>query len=111
MIPAPLSIYDVVFEVPTKAPAEVATESASKALSIPSTSPSLFTLSVRLATLVSVPAVSKKSMNNKVKKIISIKNLTKIYKNGFCALNKINLDINKGEIFALLGPIGCKADP
>ena len=29
LIPAPLSIYDVVFEVPTKAPAEVATESAS----------------------------------------------------------------------------------
>ena len=45
-------------------------------------------------------------MNNKEKKIISIKNLTKIYKNGFCALNKINLEINKGEIFALLGPNG-----
>ena len=45
-------------------------------------------------------------MNNKVKKIISIKSLTKIYKNGFCALNKINLDINEGEIFALLGPNG-----
>ena len=38
--------------------------------------------------------------------IIQIKNLSKIYADGFQALNSINLDINKGEIFALLGPNG-----
>jgi ABC-2 type transport system ATP-binding protein len=45
-------------------------------------------------------------MLNKEKKLISIRDLTKIYKNNFCALKKINLDINEGEIFALLGPNG-----
>ena len=38
--------------------------------------------------------------------IISIKNLSKTYATGFQALNDINLDINRGEIFALLGPNG-----
>jgi ABC-2 type transport system ATP-binding protein len=38
--------------------------------------------------------------------IVSIKNLTKTYATGFEALKPINLDINKGEIFALLGPNG-----
>ena len=37
---------------------------------------------------------------------ISIKNLTKIYKNKFHAIKKLNLDIKQGEIFALLGPNG-----
>ena len=37
---------------------------------------------------------------------ITIKNLSKIYDNGFEALKKINLDITKGEIIALLGPNG-----
>ena len=37
---------------------------------------------------------------------ISINNLSKIYKNGFNALKSINLDIKKGEIFAMLGPNG-----
>lgn len=37
---------------------------------------------------------------------ITIKNLSKIYDNGFEALKKINLDIKKGEIIALLGPNG-----
>ena len=37
---------------------------------------------------------------------ISIKNLSNIYKNGFEALKKINLNIKKGEIFAMLGPNG-----
>ena len=37
---------------------------------------------------------------------ISIKNLSKIYDNGFEALRNINLDIKKGEIFAMLGPNG-----
>jgi ABC-2 type transport system ATP-binding protein len=38
--------------------------------------------------------------------IISVSNLSKSYANGFTALNGINLDINRGEIFALLGPNG-----
>ena len=38
--------------------------------------------------------------------IININNLSKVYADGFQALNAINLDINKGEIFALLGPNG-----
>ncbi|HWJ36107.1 MAG TPA: ABC transporter ATP-binding protein [Steroidobacteraceae bacterium] len=38
--------------------------------------------------------------------IISISNLTKIYASGVQALKPINLDIDKGEIFALLGPNG-----
>ncbi|WP_298625269.1 ABC transporter ATP-binding protein [uncultured Legionella sp.] len=37
---------------------------------------------------------------------ISIKSLSKIYSNGFKALSGINLEINRGEIFALLGPNG-----
>ena len=37
---------------------------------------------------------------------LSIKNLNKTYKDGFQALKNINLDIQKGEIFALLGPNG-----
>jgi ABC-2 type transport system ATP-binding protein len=38
--------------------------------------------------------------------IISVANLSKTYGTGFTALRDINLDINKGEIFALLGPNG-----
>ena len=38
--------------------------------------------------------------------VIQIKNLQKSYKGGFQALKDINLDIEKGEIFALLGPNG-----
>lgn len=38
--------------------------------------------------------------------IISIKDLTKTYASGFTALKTINLDIERGEIFALLGPNG-----
>lgn len=38
--------------------------------------------------------------------IISIVNLTKSYASGVHALKPINLDIEKGEIFALLGPNG-----
>lgn len=39
-------------------------------------------------------------------KIISIKNLNKTYDGGFQALKNVNLDIHKGEIFALLGSNG-----
>ena len=38
--------------------------------------------------------------------IISVSNLSKIYGSTFKALNNINLDIERGEIFALLGPNG-----
>ena len=37
---------------------------------------------------------------------IVIKDLSKVYDNGFNALKNINLNINKGEIFAMLGPNG-----
>ena len=38
--------------------------------------------------------------------IISVSNLSKTYGSGFKALNNINLEIERGEIFALLGPNG-----
>ena len=38
--------------------------------------------------------------------IISVANLSKTYGSGFKALNNINLEIERGEIFALLGPNG-----
>jgi ABC-2 type transport system ATP-binding protein len=38
--------------------------------------------------------------------VISIRNVVKTYASGFQALKQINLDIDKGEIFALLGPNG-----
>jgi ABC-2 type transport system ATP-binding protein len=38
--------------------------------------------------------------------IISVKNLSKTYGSDFKALSNVNLDINRGEIFALLGPNG-----
>ena len=37
---------------------------------------------------------------------ISINNLSKVYDNGLNALKNINLNIKKGEIFAMLGPNG-----
>jgi ABC-2 type transport system ATP-binding protein len=38
--------------------------------------------------------------------LISIKNLSKTYNSSFVALKNVNLEIQKGEIFALLGPNG-----
>ncbi|MEA3141829.1 MAG: type transport system ATP-binding protein [Gammaproteobacteria bacterium] len=38
--------------------------------------------------------------------IVSIQGVAKTYASGFQALKLVNLDINKGEIFALLGPNG-----
>ena len=37
---------------------------------------------------------------------IEISNLSKVYENGFKALKNINLNIKRGEIFAMLGPNG-----
>ena len=37
---------------------------------------------------------------------IVIRDLSKVYDNGFNALKNINLNISKGEIFAMLGPNG-----
>jgi ABC-2 type transport system ATP-binding protein len=41
-----------------------------------------------------------------VKPVISIRDVVKTYASGFQALKLINLEIDKGEIFALLGPNG-----
>ena len=41
-----------------------------------------------------------------MKTALSIQNLSKTYKNGFQALNGINLDVQEGDFFALLGPNG-----
>ena len=38
--------------------------------------------------------------------ILSVKHLSKVYASGLTALEDINLEIEKGEIFALLGPNG-----
>ena len=38
--------------------------------------------------------------------ILSISHLSKTYASGFCALRDVNLEIQRGEIFALLGPNG-----
>ena len=38
--------------------------------------------------------------------IITIENLSKTYRSGFHALKKVDLTIERGEIFALLGPNG-----
>src|SRR5690625_2401714 len=75
--PAEDSTYAVVVEVPTIEPTTVAVESANSAL------PALgnllsFIKPAWLATATSVPAVSKKSTNKKVKIITSISNVNKI---------------------------------
>lgn len=44
--------------------------------------------------------------SSKMKNIIEIENINKIYAGGFQALKDINLSIKEGEIFALLGPNG-----
>ena len=41
-----------------------------------------------------------------MKTALTIQNLSKTYKNGFQALNGINLDVQEGDFFALLGPNG-----
>ncbi|MEQ9518023.1 MAG: ABC transporter ATP-binding protein [Parvibaculum sp.] len=41
------------------------------------------------------------------KPIIEIQNVTKIYGSDVKAVNKVSLEVNRGEFFALLGPSGC----
>ncbi|MGH8307850.1 MAG: ABC transporter ATP-binding protein [Gammaproteobacteria bacterium] len=52
--------------------------------------------------LVNVPAANAAG----AEAIISISNLSKTYASGYQALNNINLEIRRGEIFGLLGPNG-----
>ena len=42
--------------------------------------------------------------------VISISGLTKTYASGLQALKRVDLEIRRGEIFALLGPNGASAD-
>jgi ABC-2 type transport system ATP-binding protein len=51
-------------------------------------------------------APEPKPLSRILQPIISVKDVSKTYKSGLQALKPINLDINKGEIFALLGPNG-----
>ncbi len=46
------------------------------------------------------------TQGSRVQAIISVRQLTKTYASGLHALKDINLDIQRGEIFALLGPNG-----
>ncbi len=41
-----------------------------------------------------------------MKKALSLKNLSKVYKNGVHALKDVNLELEEGDFFALLGPNG-----
>ena len=52
------------------------------------------------------PRHSPKARACSMPSIISVNNLSKTYASGFRALKDINLDIQRGEIFALLGPNG-----
>lgn len=53
----------------------------------------------------SIPARSLPMTTSKPP-VVSIRNLTKVYGNGFKALKGVDLDIREGEILALLGPNG-----
>jgi ABC-2 type transport system ATP-binding protein len=50
--------------------------------------------------------ISEKTPKKTMPKALSIRNLTKTYRNGFEALKGIDLDVEPGDFFALLGPNG-----
>jgi ABC-2 type transport system ATP-binding protein len=58
--------------------------------------------------MLSLPArdISEKTPKKTMPKALSIRNLTKTYRNGFEALKGIDLDVEPGDFFALLGPNG-----
>lgn len=49
---------------------------------------------------------SPSASGGKNEPILRVENLAKTYQSGFCALERVDLTINEGEIFALLGPNG-----
>jgi len=53
-----------------------------------------------------MPDIGSPTREAAVKPVISIQHVVKTYATGFQALKPINLEIDKGEIFALLGPNG-----
>lgn len=63
--------------------------------------------SLELLSVVSrTPEIASPAPKELMKPVISIRNVVKSYASGLQALKPINLDIDKGEIFALLGPNG-----
>ena len=48
-----------------------------------------------------------KLFNDEITSFVSLKNINKIYDNGFHAVYDFNLDIEKNEFIALVGPSGC----
>lgn len=63
-------------------------------------------LPLHAATFVLYLGSSFKQPFSAMQPVISISGVTKTYATGFKALKEINLDIERGEIFALLGPNG-----
>jgi ABC-2 type transport system ATP-binding protein len=53
-----------------------------------------------------LPSRSSSDIKPAMPSIISVSSLSKTYASGFKALKNVNLDIQRGEIFALLGPNG-----
>src|SRR5271165_1324653 len=53
-----------------------------------------------------MPDIASRALQAAPAPVISIRNVMKTYASGFQALKLINLEIDKGEIFALLGPNG-----
>ena len=50
--------------------------------------------------------IQNQAVSPRMASIISVANLSKTYGSGFKALDNINIEIQRGEIFALLGPNG-----